>query len=167
MGGEAKQMAFGGTLAALAVVVMCLGGMIPVMTYVCPLLCLLMEAMVKLRCGARVAWAWYGAVAILGLLMCPDKEAAILLLFLGYYPIVKPALDRLHPKALSWAVKLAFLSLSTVAAYGLLIWLLGMVELAAEFRSAGVIMGAVMLVMGLLCMVGLDVVLSRLSGRKR
>ena len=36
----AFAVALGGMLAALAVVIMCLGGLIPVATFVCPMLCL-------------------------------------------------------------------------------------------------------------------------------
>ena len=36
---SAKNMALGGVMAALALVVMCLGGMIPLATYVCPMFC--------------------------------------------------------------------------------------------------------------------------------
>ena len=87
-------MALGGMLAALAVVMMSLGTIIPVATYVCPMLCALLLQGVLKTCGSRVAWAWYGAVALLSVLLAPDKEAAGVFVFLGYYPIVKPALDR-------------------------------------------------------------------------
>ena len=33
---NAKNMALGGVMAALAVVIMCMGGLIPLATYVCP-----------------------------------------------------------------------------------------------------------------------------------
>ena len=39
----AKQVAFGGMMAALALVIMGLGGLIPVATYVCPMLCMLLR----------------------------------------------------------------------------------------------------------------------------
>ena len=66
-------MAMGGVFAALAVVIMNLGGLIPVATYTTPVLCMLLLKFVLLTCGRRIAWAWYAAVAILGLLMSPDK----------------------------------------------------------------------------------------------
>ena len=79
----ASSVALGGVLAALAVVIMSLGTIIPVATYVCPMLCaLLLQAVLK-TCGVRIAWAWYGAVAILSLLLAPDKEAAAVFAFLG------------------------------------------------------------------------------------
>ena len=72
-------MALGGVLAALAVVIMALGTLIPVATYVCPVLCMLLLQAVNKLCGSRVAWAWYGAVAILSMLLAPDKEKAAIL----------------------------------------------------------------------------------------
>ena len=92
----AKQIALGGVLAALAVVIMSFGGLIPIATYVSPMLCMLMLRLVCLTCGRRIGWAWYGAVAILGLLLSADKGAAAVFAFLGYYPIVKPRLDKLR-----------------------------------------------------------------------
>ena len=102
MGTEARRIALGGMLAALACVIMGMGGLIPVATYVVPMLSIFLLQFVFRSCGGRIAWAWYGAVAILGLLLCPDKEAAAVFLALGYYPIVKPRLDR---KKLSWLWK--------------------------------------------------------------
>lgn len=132
-------------MAALAVVIMCLGGLIPIATYVCPVICTLLLSVVLKRCGKRDAWAWYGAVSVLCLLMAPDKEAAAVFLFLGYYPIVKPVLDR---KKCSWIWKGLLFNLSVLAMYWLLIALLGMESTTDSFRGVGYAMLAVMLVMG-------------------
>lgn len=167
MRSKAGPIALGGVLSALALVIMCLGGLIPVMTYVCPMLCLVLLSVVHQQCGTRIAWAWYGATAILALLMAPDKEAAMLLTFLGYYPILKPRLDAIRPAALAWVIKLVLMSISVGAAYALLIWVLGMDEIVADFKGAGILMAAAMWVMALLCLIGLDVVLGRLRFRKR
>ena len=70
----AARIALGGMLAALAVVIMNLVGMIPVATFVCPMLCMMILTLVLRFCGKRIGWAWYGAVAILCALMAPDKE---------------------------------------------------------------------------------------------
>ena len=73
---SAKVIAFGGVFAAVAMVIMNLGGLIPGATYVCPMLCMLILSLVNRMCGRRIGWAWYGAVAILSLLLPPDKEAS-------------------------------------------------------------------------------------------
>ena len=42
----ASAVALGGVLAALAVVIMCLGTLIPIATYVCPAICMLLVQVV-------------------------------------------------------------------------------------------------------------------------
>ena len=86
-------MALGGIFAALAVVIMSLGGLIPASTFICPILSMILLTVVKSRCGSKIAWVWYGTVAILSLLFDPDKEAAAVFLFLGCYPILKPEME--------------------------------------------------------------------------
>lgn len=151
-------MALGGVLAALAVAVMSLGTLIPIMTYVCPMACVLLLETVRVTCGQRVAWAWYGAVAILGLLLCSDKEAAALFLFLGYYPLVKPRLDG---KKLSWLFKGVLFNGSIGLMYFLLLRILGMEALSEEFREMGALMLAILLILGNVTFFLLDRVLSK------
>ncbi len=138
-------MALGGMLAALAVVIMSLGTVIPVATYVCPMLCALLLQVVLKTCGSRVAWAWYGAVALLSVLLAPDKEAAAVFVFLGYYPIVKPALDRKKGK---WLWKGLLFNGSVCLLYFLLIRLLGLEQLTQEWADMSVGMLAVLLILG-------------------
>lgn len=156
----AGQMALGGVLGALAVVNMSLGTLIPVMTYVCPMACALLLEVVRLTCGQRVAWAWYGAVAILGLLLSPDKEAAALYAFIGYYPIVKPKMDG---KKLSWLYKGVLFNGCIVLMYFFLLRILGMEALAEEFRELGGIMLLVLLLLGNVTFFLLDRLLSKLG----
>ena len=141
----AAQIALGGVLGALAVVIMSMGTLIPVATYVCPMLCAMILKLVLNTCGCRIAWAWYGAVAILSLLMAPDKEAAAVFVFLGYYPIVKPGLDR---KKLPWLWKALLFNVSVLVMYWLLMHLLGIDRIAAEFEGLGITMTAVLLILG-------------------
>jgi hypothetical protein len=141
----AAQIALGGVLAALAVVLMCMGTLIPVATYVCPMLCAILLQLVLKTCGKRIAWAWYGAVTILSLLMAPDKEAAAVFLALGYYPIVKRKLDRMKGKGL-WK-GLLFNSVILLT-YWLLMHLFGFDALAAEFSEKGILLVVLMLLLG-------------------
>ncbi len=161
---HAKDMALGGVMAALAVVLMCMGGLIPLATYVCPAMSMLILKLVLLRCGSRVGWAWYGTVALLGLLLGPDKEAAAVFLFLGCYPILKPHLDRLK---LRWLWKLLLFNTVVLVMYWLLMNLFGMAQLAAEFEEMGVILTVVTLLLGNVTFVLLDRLLGlRLVRRK-
>ena len=141
----AANIALGGILAALAVIIMGMGTLIPIATYVCPMLCCLMLQLVLKICGGRIAWAWYGAVSLLSLLMAPDKEAAAVFLALGYYPIVKPRLDRRKGK---WLWKGLFFNAVILILYWLLMHIFGFDQLTAEFADMGMILTAVMLLLG-------------------
>ncbi len=141
----AGKIALGGILGALAVIIMSLGTLIPVATYVCPMLCCLMVQLMLVLCGERTAWAWYGAAAILSLLMAPDKEAAAVFLFLGYYPIVKPKLDRRRGK---WLWKALLFNGTIAVLYWLLLWVLGLEQVVEDYAGLGLAMTAVMVVLG-------------------
>ena len=159
----AANIAFGGVLAALAVVIMSMGTIIPVATYVCPMLASLVLELVRKTCGSRIAWAWYGAVAILSLLLAPDKEAAAVFLALGYYPIVKPKLDRLKGK---WLWKGLLFNAVILLTYWLLMHLLGFDRLAAEFAEMGLAMTVLLLILGNVTFFLLDKLLERRFIRK-
>lgn len=160
----ASAVALGGVLAALAVVIMCLGTLIPVATYVCPVLCLLMAQMVLRSCGGRIAWGWYGAVAILSLLLAPDKEAALVFTFLGYYPLVKPWLDRRKGKRL-W--KGLLFNGSVLLIYGLLLKLLGLEEVAEEIRQTSRWLDIATLILGNVTFILIDRLLSGKGIRRK
>ncbi len=157
-------MALGGVLAALAVVVMSLGGLIPVATFVCPMLCMILLRFVCQLCGNRIGWAWYGAVAVLSFLLGPDKEASAVFLFLGFYPIVKPKLDTMK---VSWLLKLLLFNTAIGCMYYLLIHLLGMAQIAAEYAQMGMVLTVIMLLLGNLTFYLLDLVLTRLNFNKK
>ncbi len=156
----AKQIAFGGIFAALALVIMNLGSLIPVATYVCPMLCMLMLALVNRMCGNRIGWAWYGAVAILSVLMAPNKEAAAVFAFLGFYPIVKPKFDALRFPLIP---KLLLFNVLILTMYWLLLHVIGMEELSAELDGFGFVLAAVLLLMGNIIFLLLDFALNRFS----
>lgn len=160
----AKQIALGGIFAAMAVVIMSLGGLIPSATFVCPMFCCLILQVVYRLCGERIAWAWYGAVAILSILIGPDKEAAAVFVFLGYYPIIKPKLETLP---LKWVWKLLYFNVVILAMYWLLIHMFGMAQLAAEWQELGYVMTGIMLVLGNVTFILLDNILSKRFRRRR
>ena len=159
----AESIALGGVLAALAVVTMSMGTLIPVATYVCPMLAALILELVRKVSGSRTAWAWYGAVAILSLLMAPDKEAAAVFLALGYYPIVKPRLDRRRGK---WLWKGLLFNSVILLTYWLLMHLFGFDQLTAEFGEMGTAMTALLLLLGNVTFFLLDKLLEKRFVRK-
>ena len=78
----------------------------------------------------------FAASAILSLLFAPDKEAAAIFLALGYYPIVKPKLDR-KPKPRRIASKLLLFNAAIFAVYGALLFIFRLDALREELFSMG------------------------------
>ena len=156
-------MALGGVMAALALVVMCLGGLIPLATYVCPMFCAVLLMVVLRLTGRRVAWAWYGAVSILSMLLGPDKEAAAVFVFLGYYPILKPWLDK---RKMSFLWKLLLFNAAIFVMYSVLIYVFGLADVAAEFQELGMVLTIVTLLLGNATLFMLDALLTVLEKRK-
>jgi hypothetical protein len=159
---KSNGVAVGGVLAAAAMVIMCLGGLVPIATYICPMLCALLLFAVFARCGERIAWAWYGAVALLALLMGPDKEASAVFLCLGYYPILKPNVDRM---VFPWLWKLLLFNGAICLLYLILLRLLGIDAAAQELQAVGIIWLAVMLILGNVTFILLDRFLSIMGNK--
>ena len=78
--------------------------------------------------------AMFFASAMLSLLLAPDKEAAAIFLALGYYPIVKPKLDR-KPKIRRWVGKFLLFNVSILAVYAVLLFVLRLDALREEFSA--------------------------------
>jgi len=155
-----KEIALGGMLAAVALVIMCLGGLIPLATFICPMFSILTGFLVFWFCGKKIAWCWYLVVAVLSLLLSPDKEAALIFLFLGYYPFLKPWFDK---HKFGWAYKLLLFNAAIGVMYVLILQLFGMSELAGEYAQLGIWGSVFMLVLGNVTFFLLDKLLAMLA----
>ena len=113
--------------------------------------------------GKKIAWAWYIMVALLSLLLGPDKEAAALLVLMGYYPIIKPKMDRLPLKVL-W--KLVFFNAITVFMYTVVVALLGLEAILVEHTLLGYASLALMILLGNATFFLLDRILTKFATKK-
>ncbi len=145
---RSKKMALTGMLCALAVVVMMLGGLVPLATFCCPALAGLMLIPIFVECGERMSWCAYAAIAALSLILCPDKEAALLLAFIGYYPILRWRLDQLRSSLVRVVAKLGVFNLAIIVMYALSILVLRMDQILAEYREMGLALTAACLLLG-------------------
>ena len=124
-----------GIFGALALVVMLSGGILPLATYLSPMLAGLLVLPVVCEAGRSAGWIFYAGIALLGLFLLPDKEPAILFCaFLGYYPLVKFSLEKL-PKPLRLLLKVVLFNAAVLAAYRLMLHLFGMAALQQEFAG--------------------------------
>ena len=66
---KARAVALGGVFAALAVVIMLLGGFIPVATFICPMLASALLAFLRRELPTAACIGWYVIVALLSALL--------------------------------------------------------------------------------------------------
>ena len=119
----------------LAVLFLFLGGVLPLALYACPLLASACLLPVREECRASYQWCCFFAAAILGLLLGPDKESALLFCFLGYYPLVQPSLDAIGSRALRFLTKLGLYVLAVGAMYALLVFVFRLDAVTAELAA--------------------------------
>ena len=113
-------MAYCGIVAALCVALMLLGAVIPIAMFIAPAVAGFLVATVCVECGMQLALTAYAAVSLLALLFVPDKEVALIFVFLlGYYPLAKPKFERIRPAALRIVCKLLLCNGTVLAMYGL------------------------------------------------
>jgi len=154
-----KKMALAGVLCALAVVFMMLGGVIPLATFVCPALAGLMLIPIFVECGEKFCYGAYVAISALALIICADKEAALLFAFLGYYPALRWRIEQIRSTFLRVIVRLAVFNVSIGVMYALIFFVFQMQAIIAEMQAMGIVMNAVLLVIGNITMLMYDRVL--------
>ena len=160
---NSKKIALTGMLCALAVAIMMMGGLIPLATYCCPALAGLMLIPIFVECGEKLSWCAYAAIAILSLMLCPDKEAALFFLFLGYYPIVRWRLEQIRSTALRIIAKLGVFNIAVGLTYLLLIFLFRMDRIIQEYQEMGLILTAVCLLLGNITLLFYDRLLANIT----
>ena len=151
-----------GMAVAFSVVLMLLGAILPVAMFIAPALGGILIAVVQAECGARPAWTAYAAASVLGVLLVPDKETALVFVaLLGYYPLVKPWFDRLRPAVLRVGAKLLLCNGAVAVLYGVLLLLFPVPESEA-LETAALVLGAVTLLIGNVAFLLLDRALANL-----
>ena len=133
--------------AALAVVLLAAGSIFPLATFCAPALAGLCAVPVAVEFGLKAGLAVYIITGVLALFFCPDLEAVCIFLFLlGYYPLLKPWLDRAARPVARVLAKLAVCNLSVLACYGLLLFVFPLPALQAEMGEMGLLAAGGMLV---------------------
>ena len=93
---KSTQVAIGGVASSLCLLMMFLTGLIPFSTYCFPAFAGIVLIAVAEENGPRTAVMVYVATSVLSLFIVPDREAVMLfIMLLGYYPTLKPYIERL------------------------------------------------------------------------
>ena len=157
---KSKQMALCGLLVALAAVVMVLAGAIGIGTFAGPVLAMAVLPPVLEEYGFRMALTAYVATAILGVLIVPELELALVYAAFGWYPLLRRNLNRIPSRLLRLAVKIFLCTAVILLLYGVLLRLLGM---TADPAGTASLFHLLLLVLGVLTFLLMDVALERLT----
>ena len=157
---KASAIALCGVLAALALVCLFFGGAIAVASVACPVLASLILIPVSLECGWKWGLVWYGAVCILGLLLAPMKESAVLFVAFGTYPMLRKPMGRL-PLPRVW--KQVYFNFVLFATYGIMLFVFPIPELQGEFAQISKWMMVALVCMANICFVVYDILVGRIE----
>lgn len=119
------KTALGAMCMALGVAFMLLSSLVPFCEYAVPAA----AAIIILFMNIETDWKWslgvYIGTSLISAFVVPQKEAAGMYIALfGYYPIIMPLLNKLK-KVLSYVLKIVYFNAVTVAAYYILINVIG------------------------------------------
>ncbi len=119
------RLALGAIVLALCVVCMYLTQLLPTMRLALAALACLFMTVLAAETGPYYALIAYGAGSVLSLMLVPTL-GWLFVGFFGWYPSAKALIERLHAKALQWAIKLACFLASFAALYFLVSGLAGL-----------------------------------------
>ena len=158
---QSRKVALCGVLCGLAVVVLLLGGLFSLAVYCAPMLAMAVLLPVLEEYGPGTAGAAYGAVAILALLLVPDRETALVYVFFGWYPLLRPRIAALPSLPVRLVCRLGVCGLSMFLLYGVTIRLLGLTAVTEELGGGW--LTAALAAMGCAVFLLLDLALGRLT----
>ena len=158
---QSSKCALGGIVSALSLVLMISVAVIPFLTYALPAVAGVLIVFIVVEIDKKWAFGVFSAVAILAFLLVPDKEVAMMYIaFFGYYPIIKAVLESKLPVALGWIVKVLLFNLTMVAAYLVLIFVMG-IEVD-EITEYGMIAVPMLLGAGSITFIAYDIALTQI-----
>ena len=156
--------ALGGVLCALAVTVISLGSIIPLATFVSPVIAAACVMFFCVEYNMKAALTVYAAVSILSVIIASDKEQALVFAFVvGYYPVLKTAVEKLKSKFLQRLIKFCVFNATSIGLYVIITKVLIVAAVKAEFESYSNIIVAMIIVLANITLVVFDIFLAKLS----
>lgn len=157
---NAIALTFCGSMAALGVVIMLVGGLVGVATYAAPLMASVCLMPMLYEFGRARAFMGFAVTALLTVLLCAEKELAFFYLFIGYYPLVRGLFGLIRSKLLRIAAKLLFFACMLFALYAFLLFVFRLETLIQEVGEAGRLMSLLFLAGLVLLMLAYDAALA-------
>ncbi len=158
---QSSKCAIGGIVAALSLVLMISVAVIPFLTYALPALAGALIIFIVVEIDKKWAFGVYATVAILGMILVPDKEVAVMYLALfGYYPIFKALIESKFPVVIEWIIKILSFVLTMAGSYYLMMKFMGVT--IDETEEWGVMAYPILLGMGTFAFILYDIALTKM-----
>ncbi len=149
-----------GIMCGLAFALMFLLGFVPTFEYISPAIAGIFMWIIKEQLGIKYGMVSYIAEGLLCMLITTNYEAAIMfLLLLGYYPILREALQKIKIIPLRWLVKLSVYAVSALSSYAVLIYLFGLTHIFDGLGDFGEYASVFLLCIGAVVFVIYDIFL--------
>lgn len=152
-----REIATCGVLCALAEAFLLLGGVIPLATYCAPLLAMAALLPVLSEYGTRAAATAYAATALLALMLVADRETALVYVFFGWYPLLRPKIAGLRSAVARVSCRVGVCLGCLSALYGVVAKVLGLEEALSPPLAA------LLLLLGVGTFLLMDLALGRLT----
>ncbi len=131
---QTQKIAVGGLLTALAAAAVIVSNVIPFGLYMFPAAAGVVVYLLSITAGKGIAWGSFFVVSLLSFFLCTNKEAPLcFILFLGYYPLLKDKIEKLHLKVLQYLIKLLILNAACICIYYLMLFVFSMPADSFEF----------------------------------
>lgn len=131
------RVALGGIVSALCVVTMFLAGVLPALYILLPIVASMLLIFIASEVSTGWAWLTYIAVGILSLFITADKEAALIFIIFGNYPIVRIYLQKLKIKPLRFLLKMILFNICVFAFYYITVYLFGLDQMTKDLDEYG------------------------------
>ncbi len=140
------RVALGGILASLCLMCMFLTGMFPIFYIMLPMVASALIYVMVIETTLKWGFFTFLAVGVLSLIVTPNKDSALIfLIFFGYYPILRAAMNRWRVKVVSFILRLAIFNAAVLIYFYGSVYLLGATELLESLGDYGKYGGWVLL----------------------
>ncbi len=158
---QSSKCAIGGIVSALSLVLLISVAIVPFLTYALPAAAGLLIIFVVVEIDKKWAFGVYATVAILGMILVPEKEVAVMYLaFFGYYPILKAIIESKFPLVIEWIIKVASFVAAIAGSYYLMMKFMGVtIDEVEEWGNAAYF---ILLGMGTVAFIIYDIALSKM-----
>lgn len=158
---QSSKCAIGGIVSALSLVLMISVAVVPFLTYALPAVAGVLIIFIVVEIDRKWAFGVYATVAILGMILVPEKEVAVMYLVLfGYYPIIKSLIESKFPAVIEWIIKIVCFVATMAGSYYLMMKFMGVT--IDEVDEWGVMAYPILLGMGTLAFIIYDIALTKI-----